>query len=66
MDAFVVRQDKGKGKQRASDNSDSADQHIWLERLNDAQREAVTWKSSGGLQILAGPGSGSHHLFMIV
>lgn len=39
----------------------AADSARWpyLENLNSAQREAVTWKSKGGLQILAGPGSGA-------
>lgn len=32
----------------------------YLRDLNEAQREAVTYSSVGGLQILAGPGSGAH------
>lgn len=31
----------------------------YLAGLNEAQLEAVTWSQNGGLQILAGPGSGT-------
>lgn len=48
-----------KGKQREVENDGEIP---WLVDLNNAQKEAVTWKSTGGLQILAGPGSG---MFML-
>lgn len=59
-----------KGKGRAIDvdalDDDIADSYAttsssdrpYLAGLNAAQREAVTWSRNGGLQILAGPGSG--------
>lgn len=59
--------DKGKG--RAIDIDDQeAEVSVhpsgygkgYLEGLNEAQREAVTWNQQGGLQILAGPGSGEY------
>lgn len=51
--------DKGKGKQVALDGFLVNGGKAYLQDLNEAQRESVTWKSTGGLQILAGPGSGS-------
>ena len=56
MDEYVVKLDKG--KQRAVD-VDVDGNDPWLANLNAAQREAVTWTAEGGLQILAGPGSGA-------
>ena len=51
--------DKGKGKQVVLDGFLREDgSKPWLANLNDAQKEGVTWQSTGGLQILAGPGSG--------
>ena len=51
--------DKGKGKQVALDGFLREDgSKPWLANLNEAQKEGVTWQSTGGLQILAGPGSG--------
>lgn len=52
--------DKGKG--RARDADDGPATAPWLANLNDAQREAVTWSAKGGLQILAGPGSGTYEV----
>lgn len=57
---------KGKGRAVEVDDApdDIADSHAttseqpYLVGLNKAQREAVTWSRKGGLQILAGPGSG--------
>ena len=51
--------DKGKGKQVVLDGFLQEDgSKPWLANLNEAQKEGVTWQSTGGLQILAGPGSG--------
>lgn len=65
--ARIRRADKG--KQRASSDEEdaatssaSAQSQAWLSKLNAAQREAVTWSKHGGLQILAGPGSGESHV----
>lgn len=58
---------KGKGRAIDVDELDDAvlDSYAttssgrsYLTGLNEAQKEAVTWSSVGGLQILAGPGSG--------
>lgn len=50
--------DKGKGKQVQLDGFLKDGGKAYLRDLNEAQREAVTFSSVGGLQILAGPGSG--------
>lgn len=60
---------KGKGRAIDVDELDdevldsyatTSSERSYLAGLNEAQREAVTWTSVGGLQILAGPGSGKH------
>lgn len=57
--------DKGKGRAVDLDDLDddiqassSSSSKSYLASLNAAQTEAVTWSHKGGLQILAGPGSG--------
>lgn len=62
--------DKGKGRAIDLDDVEHEDKvapgssfhaglgKSYLDNLNAAQREAVKWNQQGGLQILAGPGSG--------
>ena len=52
LDTLVGRMNKGKQRE-------VEDGYPYLASLNCAQKEAVTWSSRGGLQILAGPGSGA-------
>lgn len=51
-------QTTGDGHKQAKSESDRSTPAQFLERLNPAQRDAVTASPEGGLAVHAGPGSG--------
>jgi hypothetical protein len=59
IDLDAVDDDLAPSASTRPSTSNGSMKKAYLDNLNNAQLEAVTWSAKGGLQILAGPGSGA-------